>query len=124
MVMSSRLVVAFAIAGALITANAAAGGQAITVSERVSSKGLDLNRPADAQKFYYRLQNAARVLCTRGNQVGLQPLDDPQGCIEDALGNAVRAAKAPGVTQIYLAHHTLREAAAHGIEVPAQVAAK
>jgi len=90
MVMSSRLVVAFAIAGALITANAAAGGQAITVSERVSSKGLDLNRPADAQKFYYRLQNAARVLCTRGN----------------------------------LAHHTLREAAAHGIEVPAQVAAK
>jgi UrcA family protein len=124
MVTSSRLVLGLVLAGALVTANAAAAGRDITVSERVSSKGLDLNRPADAQKFYYRLQIAARDVCTHGNQVGLQPLDDPPACIEEALGNAVRAAKAPTLTQIYLAHHTLREAAAHGIEVPAQVAAK
>ena len=123
-VMSLRPLLALALAGAVVTANAAEAGRAIAVSERVSAKGLDLNRPADAQRFYERLQSAARVVCTHGNQVGLEPLDDPHGCIERALGDAVRAVKAPTVTQIYLAHHTLREAAAHGIEVPAQVAAK
>ena len=124
MVMSSGLVLALALAGALVTANAVASGPARTVSVHVSSKGLDLSRPADAQKFYWRLQAAARAVCTNGLQVGLQPVDDPQGCIEQALGEAVHAAKAPNVTQIYLAHHTLLEAAAHGIEDPAQVAAK
>jgi UrcA family protein len=122
--MSSRLVLALALGGTLAAANAAANGRAITVSMSVSSKGLDLNRPDDAQKFYVRLQNAARVVCTHGNQEGLEPLDDPRGCVEQALGDAVRAVKAPNVTRIYLAHHTVREAAAHGIEEPAQIAAK
>jgi UrcA family protein len=124
MVMSSGPVLALALAGAMVTANAVASGPAMAVSVHVSSKGLDLNRPADAQRFYWRLQSAARAVCTNGIQVGLQPMDDPQGCIEQALGEAVRAAKAPNVTQIYLANHTLREAAAHGIKAPAQVAAK
>jgi hypothetical protein len=56
--------------------------------------------------------------------VALAPVEDEQGCIEQALGGAIRSAKTPMLTQIYLETHTLQAAAAHGIEVPAQVAAK
>jgi hypothetical protein len=52
------------------------------------------------------------------------PSDDPKGCHEKALGGAVRAAKVPMVTQIYLTYHTLQQAAAYRIDVPAQIAAK
>jgi hypothetical protein len=52
------------------------------------------------------------------------PSDDPKGCHEKALGDAIRAAKVPMVTQVYLAYHTLQEAAAYGIDIPEQIAAK
>jgi hypothetical protein len=57
-------------------------------------------------------------------RVDLVPFRDPQGCYEKALGNAVRAANLKLLTQVYLATHTLQEAAARGIDVPVQVAAK
>jgi hypothetical protein len=44
-------------------------------------------------------------------------------CYQKALGEAVHASNKPLVTQIYLATHTLQEAASHGIE-PAQLVAK
>jgi hypothetical protein len=56
--------------------------------------------------------------------VALAPVEDEQGCIEQALGGAIRSAKTPMLTRIYLETHTLQAAAAQGIEVPAQVAAK
>jgi len=96
----------------------------VTVAIHVSTTGLDLSQPADASTFYTRLENAAWVACTRGDRVNLVPVDDVKGCYEKALGGAIRSAKAPTLTQIYLANHTLQEAAAHGIGVPAQVAAK
>ena len=43
---------------------------------------------------------------------------------EDALGQAVRFVKRPLLTQIYLQTHTLREAAARGIDVSVQLASK
>lgn len=103
---------------------AAAAGHNVTVVIHVSTAGLELNRPADARTFYTRLKNAAWVACTRGDRVDLLPVDDLRGCYERALGGAIRSANAPTLTQIYLATHTLGEAAAHGIEVPAQLAAK
>jgi UrcA family protein len=96
----------------------------VTVAIQVSTRGLDVSQPGGAQKLYWRLQHAARVACTSGNRVGLAPSPDPQGCYEKALGNAVRSAKVPLLTQAYLATHTLREAAARGIDVPVQIAAK
>jgi hypothetical protein len=90
----------------------------------VSTQGLDLSQPRDARTFYTRLKNAAWVACTRGNRVNLAPVDDLTGCYEKALGNAIRLANAPPLTRVYLATHTLREAAAHGIEVPPQMAAR
>ena len=45
-------------------------------------------------------------------------------CYEKALGNAIRAANLKLLTQVYLVTHTLQEAAARGIDVPVQVAAK
>jgi UrcA family protein len=111
------------VAGVQFAANsAAAKDHNVTVVLHISTNGLDLSQPADARTFYARLENAAWVACTRGNRVDLLPVDDLKGCYEKALGDAVHSAKAPTLTQIYLATHTLQEAAAHGMEVPAQIA--
>jgi UrcA family protein len=96
----------------------------VTVAIQVRAHGLDLTKSADAKTFYRRLQNAAWVACTRGNRVDLEPVDDLRGCVEKAIGGAIRSAKTPLLTQIYLETHTLRDAAKYGIEVPTQLAAK
>lgn len=113
------------VAGILFATNsAAAKGHNVTVVLHVSTKGLDLSKPTDARTFYARLENAAWVACTRGNRVDLLPVDNLKRCYERALGGAIRSANAPTLTQIYLASHTLQEAAARGIDVPAQIAGK
>jgi UrcA family protein len=120
----ARLILGFgAIAGMLFAGNAAAAkDHNITVAIHVNTEGLDLSQPADARTFYIRLENAAWVACTFGNRADLVPVDDLKSCYEKALGGAIRSAKAPTLTQIYLATHTLQEAAARGIDVPAQMA--
>jgi UrcA family protein len=118
------LVGAAALACACFAGNALAAEHVVTIAVPVSSQGLDLSKPDDAKTFYIRLQNAAWLVCTRGTRVDLTPSEDPRGCYEKALGDGVRTAKAPLVTQLYLATHTLQEAAALRIELPAQVAAK
>jgi UrcA family protein len=96
----------------------------VTVAIQVSTQGLDLSQPAGAHELYTRLQRAAQVVCTHGMRVDLQASPDPEGCYEKALGDAIRSANVPRLTQVYLATHTLREAAARGIDVPALTAAK
>jgi UrcA family protein len=124
-VMSARyLIGAAAVACALFAGSVAAKDDAVTVSIQVSTQGLDVSQPRGAQKLYWRLQYAARVACTHGNRVGLAPSPDPDGCREKALADAIRAANLTQLTQVYLASHTLREAAAHGIDVPVQMATK
>jgi UrcA family protein len=113
-----------AVACALLTSAAVAKDYKVKVAIHVSTQGLDLTQPADAQTFYTRLEHAAYVVCTHGNRVDLVPADDEKRCYEKALGEAIRAAKMPLLTQIYLETHTLQDAAARGIEVPAQVASK
>ena len=115
---------ATAAACALCAGSVAAKDKIVTDSVKVSPQGLDLTQPADARMFYTRLENAAWVVCTRGTRVGLAPVENKFKCYQNALGDAVHASNKPLVTQIYLATHTLQEAAAHGIDVPAQVAAK
>jgi len=116
---------AVGVACALFAGNVAAkDGQDVTVAIQVSTRGLDVSQPAGAQKLYWRLQHAARVACTSGNRVGLAPSPDPQGCREKALAGAIQAANLTLLTQVYLATHTLQEAAEHGIDVPVQMAAK
>jgi UrcA family protein len=124
-VMSARSVLgAAAVACTLLAGNVAAEDNNVIVAIHVSTQGLDLRQPPGAQEFYMRLQRAARVACTHGNRVDLAPAPDPEGCYEKALGDAIRSANVPLLTQVYLATHTLREAAARGIDVPAQIAAK
>jgi len=123
--MSARSVLgAAAIACTLFAGNVVAGDHGVTVVIHVSTQGLDLSQPAGAHQFYRRLQQAARVACTHGNRVDLAPALDLAGCYEKALGDAIRSANVPLVTQFYLVTHTLGEAAARGIDVPAQMAAK
>lgn len=125
-----RITRAWSLAGAaaLVCAcffgNVAAKEHVVPVSVPVNSQGLDLTKPDDARKFYIRLQNAAWVVCTRGTRVNLEPVADFRGCYEKALGEAVRSARTPLVTQLYLATHSMQEAAARGIELPEQVAVK
>jgi len=96
----------------------------VKVAYQVSTQGLDLSQPAGARQFYTRLQHAARIVCTHGMRVDLQASPDPEGCYEKTLADAIRSANLPLLTQVYLATHTLREAAARGIDVPVQIAAK
>jgi UrcA family protein len=121
----TRCVLAAAVAACtLFAGNVVAADRTVTVALRVDAHGLDLNQPAGARELYQRLENAAYVACTRANRVGLAPSTDPTGCQAKALAEAVRTTKVPMLTQAYLANHTLREAAARGIELPAQMAAK
>jgi UrcA family protein len=124
-VLSARSVLgAAAVACTLLAGNVAAEDNKVIVAIHVSTQGLDLRQPAGAQEFYSRLKRAARVACTHGNRVDLAPAPDPEGCYEKALGDAIRSANVPRLTQVYLETHTLRQAAARGINVPAQMAAK
>src|ERR1700730_16886324 len=124
-VMSARSILgAAAVACTLFAGNVAASDQRITVAIHVSTQGLDLSQPAGAREFYRRLQYAAWQVCAPGYRVALEPSPNPKGCSEKALGAAIRSANVPLVTQAYLETHTLREAAARGIDVPAQIAAK
>lgn len=118
------LVGAATVACTLFAAKVTAEDHNVTVAILVSTKGIDLSQPADALTFYTRLENAAWVACTRGNRVNLLPVDDVTGCYEKALGGAIGSAKRPTLSQIYLATHPFQAAAAQGIEVPVQVAAK
>jgi UrcA family protein len=113
-----------AVACTLHIGNAAAQGREFTVAIHVSTQGLDLSQPAGAHEFYRRLQYAALGVCKPDARVALMPVSDPRGCFEKALGDAIRSANMPLLTQAYLETHSLGEAAAHGIEVTAQVVAK
>jgi UrcA family protein len=108
----------------LFTGVAAAKDPEVTVAYQVSTQGLDLNKPSGARELYSRLKHAADVVCTHGMRVDLAPPSDQQACYEQALGQAVRYIKRPLLTQVYLETHTLREAAARGIDVPVQLASK
>jgi len=113
-----------ALACALFAGNVAAKDQEFTVAYRVSAQGLDLTQTAGAQEFYSRLKQAAQVVCTHGMRVDLKPVANENACYEKALGDAIRTVNLPLLTQVYLATHTLQQAAARGVEVPVQIAAK
>jgi UrcA family protein len=112
------------VACTLFAGNVAAKDQEFTVAYQVSTQGLDLSQPVGAHELYSRLRHAAHVVCTHGMRVGLKPVTDENACYEKALGDAIRSVNLPLLTQVYLATHTLQQAAARGIEVPVQVAAK
>src|SRR5215472_7078136 len=118
------LVGAVTVLCSLFAGNVAAKDHHVTVAIHVSTQGLDLSQPADARKLYTRLQHAAWALCAYPDRVNLVPEDDLPGCREKVLGGAIRSAKAPLLTRIYLETHTLQAASAQGIEVPAQIAAQ
>jgi UrcA family protein len=112
------------VACALCAGSVAARGHLVTIELHVRADGLDLSQPADARTFYARIQHAAGVVCAHGNRVDLVPLDNPKTCYEKALGAAIGSIKAPLLAQIYLATDTQQQAAASGIDVPLQIAAK
>jgi UrcA family protein len=114
---------AMAVVCVLAGSTASADEHNVTLTTHVSAAGLDLDRPADAEKFYVRLKRAAADVCTDRLRVGLEPVDNPNACVERALSSAVRSVNLANITQVYLATHTPRQAAAAGISVPLQAAA-
>jgi UrcA family protein len=112
------------VACSLFAGNASATSSPVTVTLRVSTQGINLSNPAGARELYRRLRNAARIVCTGANRVGLEPSPDPRACSEKALGAAIVSAHMPLLTMVYLETHSLGQAAAQGIDAPVQVAAK
>jgi UrcA family protein len=121
---AQSLLAVVAVACGIFAGSVLAKDPDVTVAQRVSAQGLDLSKPADAQTFYKRLKVAATIVCTHGDRVDLVPSDDPKGCYEKALADAIRSAKAPLLTQIYLANHTVQGAATGWSYVPVPVATK
>jgi len=122
--MSTQAILGTVAACALYAGTVAAKDHEVTVAIQVSTRGLNPSQPAGAHELYSRLRQAAKIVCTHGNRVDLEPVKDPVGCYEKALGNAIWFAKLPLLTQVYLETHTPRQAAAYGIDVPVQLAAK
>jgi UrcA family protein len=112
------------IACTVFAGSVAAENPEFTVAYRVTTRGLDVNQPAGARALYFRLEHAAQVVCTHGSRVGLEPVANETACYERALANSIRSAKLPLLTQAYLQTHTLRDAEAHRIDVPVQLASK
>jgi UrcA family protein len=108
----------------LLSGALAAQDRMVTIAVPVSAHGLDLTRMKDAQTFYTRLQTAAWVACSSGDRVDLVPVDDYKGCYEKALASAIRSAKAPLITQLYLSTHTFEETVAQGFYSQTQMAGR
>jgi UrcA family protein len=122
--MYAQLILGAAVACAPLATKGVAKDHEVTVAIQVSTRGLNPSQPAGAHELYSRLKHAAEIVCTHGNRVDLEPAKDPVGCYEKALGNAIRSAKLPLLTQVYLETHTPQQAAAYGIDAPVQLAAK
>jgi len=115
--------------GATVACSLFAGGIAaaehpVTLAIQVDTAGLDPSRPVDAQMLYSRLQRAATQVCSSNYRVGLAPVAEPRACYEKAFADAIRDAKQPLLTQLYLATHTPQQAAAHGIDAPSHLASR
>jgi UrcA family protein len=122
-ILNARSIIFLAAACAIISGPVHANGHEVTVNISVSTAGLDLSQPAGAQKFYWRLEYAARVACTHGYQVGLESPTNFTSCYEKALGEAVHSVHRTEVSSVYLTTHTPRDAAQYGIEVPVRMVA-
>jgi UrcA family protein len=96
----------------------------VTIALHVSTVGFDLTRPADARKIYARLESAAWEACNSGGRVGLAPSDNAPSCYQNTLASAIKSARAPLLTRIYLDNHTLQQAAVQGVREPARMVAK
>src|SRR5580704_1932654 len=85
------------VACTLFAGSVAAKDHEATVAIHVSTHGLDLSQAAGAHELYTRLWHAARLVCRRD---GLEPSPDPWVCYEKALGDAIRSARMPLLTQV------------------------
>ena len=81
---------------------ALASAPEVTVKVTVSAAGVTLAEPAGVRALYGRLRQAARLVCGRGDRVGLEPAKDFAGCYEKALGDAVRSVNRPELTMVYM----------------------
>ena len=125
-ILNARFIICIAASAAcaVLSAPVQAKSHEVTVKITVSTAGLDLSQPAGAREAYARLQKAADIACTHGNRVDLEPPTSLHACYEKALGDAVHSAHQPQLSMVYLASHTVRDAAKYGIEVPARLAAE
>jgi len=116
--------IAAAVACTALSSSIQAHGHEVTVMVPVSTAGIDLREPDSVRKLYGRVKLAARAACGQGPRVGLQAPPSFVACYEKALADAVRSAHLPQLREVYLATHTLRDAATYGIEAPERMAAQ
>lgn len=91
---------ALAAAAALVLAGpalAAAGDNDVPAKE-VVAKGVDFNDAAQVRRFYFRLQTAARLVCSSGSAGHLTIASEDLSCIRRNMNEAVRKVDAPRLT--------------------------
>jgi UrcA family protein len=113
----SLIAIATLVACAPFSGPARAKDHTVDVTLRISTAGLDLGQPSGAEQLYGRLQHAAIIVCTHGMRVDLEPVAHFTLCYENAIGEAVRSANIPRLTQVYLRTHSPQDAAIRGIDV-------
>jgi UrcA family protein len=100
----------------LFTRPALASDHEVIVKIPVGTRDINLSQLAGVRVLYGRLSHAARIVCSNGNRVGLEPVTDFTSCFEKSLGDAVRSVNRRQLTELYLQTHTLQEAAVLGID--------
>jgi UrcA family protein len=102
---------------ALLSSPVRADGRVITVQKSVSTAGLDLAQPDAALTLYYRLSKAAFEVCANPLLVDVPSRSEHGSCFERALANAIRSARLPQLTAIYLKKHSQQDAANRVVDV-------
>jgi UrcA family protein len=113
-----------ALTASVLLAGAVQAGSTFPITVKVNAAGLDLSQVAGIRALYSRLKTAADAVCGNAYRVGLQPVASYADCYEKALGAAVQSVNQTRLTLEYLGTHTLKDAAAHGIELPVHMASK
>lgn len=87
------------LASLTVTAAQAASPDREIRQKVVSYADLDLNRTADAQTLYRRIQSAARDVCGTPNALMLSVSALTRSCAEDATDRAITDVNAPSLTR-------------------------
>ena len=95
----SKLVLAAAAALVLAGPALAAPADNDTPAKTVAVRGLNLSNPVQAQRFYVKLQRAARQVCQAGSDRPAAGTEDLT-CVRQNMQDAVRAANTAQLTAL------------------------
>jgi UrcA family protein len=94
----------------------------VTVTRQVNYAGIDINTSDGAHTLYVRLKHAATSLCSASIEEYRGPSWKYRECIQEAVAKAVREAKRPLLTQMFVGDYGSEIAAQLGVDKATRVA--